>query len=163
MSFDNPATEQDAYCVICHEEAETVALAEALAPLLSDLSLITLKGDLGAGKTTLVRALLGAMGHVGRVKSPTYALVEPYEIGGRDVFHFDLYRLSDPEELDFFGLDDYFTDSSLCLVEWAEKGGDMLPASDLQIELQFQGVSRKVCLTPFSETGRRLVAQLKSR
>lgn len=151
------------FVVECAGELETQAFAAELAPLLGDISLVTLKGNLGAGKTTLVRALLGALGFEGRVKSPTYALVEPYQVDGREIFHFDLYRLSDPEELDYLGLDDYFSDSSLCLVEWAEKGEGMLPAEDLQIELTILGEGREIWLSPRSDAGLLLVAALDNR
>lgn len=136
--------------------------ARRLAPLLDDVLLLTLEGGLGAGKTTLVRALLAALGYEGKVKSPTYALVEPYLISGRDVFHFDLYRLSDPEELDFLGLDDYFTGSSLCLVEWADKGAGMLPEADLNLMIEFADERRHLILTGLSAVGLSAVRELNT-
>lgn len=148
--------------VECIDERASGAFAARLAPLLGDVSLFTLEGDLGAGKTTFVRALLAAMGYEGRVKSPTYALVEPYEIEGREVFHFDLYRLSDPEELDFLGLDDYFTGQSLCLVEWADKGEGMLPTADLKLSIDFAGSGRVLTLRPSSPEGASVIATLGS-
>ncbi len=125
------------------DEAATIALAERLAPLISRLDIVYLRGDLGAGKTTFTRALLRAMGHEGRVKSPTYTLVEPYEIGGREVCHFDLYRLADPEELAYLGFEDYLGSGALCLIEWPARGEGMLPPPDLEIAIFHEGSGRR--------------------
>ncbi len=99
-------------------------------------SLVFLHGDLGAGKTTLVRGLLRAAGVTGAIKSPTYALVEEYSIAERKVFHFDLYRLADSEELEWIGIDDYLNQSALCLIEWPDKGMGILPRADISITLR---------------------------
>ena len=118
------------------DEAGTLALGAALAKVLVPGLVINLIGDLGAGKTTLVRGLLRALGHTGPVRSPTYTLVELYVVSGYIVYHFDFYRFNRPEEWLEAGLDEHFNRESVCLVEWPEKAGDLLPPADLDVMLE---------------------------
>ncbi len=118
---------------------------------------IFLHGDLGAGKTTLVRGLLRALGHRGAVKSPTYTLVEPYDTPAGPVFHFDLYRLGDPEELEYMGIRDYLDGRGLCLVEWPERGAGILPEPQLDLFLDHADAGRLLRVLPHGERGRELM------
>ena len=113
---------------------------------LAPKSLVFLQGDLGAGKTTMVRGFLRAAGYHGVVKSPTYTLVEEYLVGGRKIFHFDLYRLVDPEELEWIGIRDYFDQDCVCFIEWPDKGKGFLPKPDGIITLTAQGDGRALTM-----------------
>ena len=130
------------------------ALGGRFASALGRLKLVTLDGPLGAGKTTLVRGLLHALGHAGTVKSPTFTLVEPYEINARRFYHFDLYRLNNPEELEFLGMRDYLAGSDLCVVEWAERAGRLLPAPDLAVMIAPANGGRDVTVTAHTLQGK---------
>ncbi|HET7371676.1 MAG TPA: tRNA (adenosine(37)-N6)-threonylcarbamoyltransferase complex ATPase subunit type 1 TsaE [Gammaproteobacteria bacterium] len=136
------------------DEAGMVTLGCRLAAALPDNGLvITLRGDLGAGKTTLVRAMLRTLGVTGHVRSPTYTLVEPYETSGRRAYHLDLYRLSDPEELEFLGVRDLDPANDLIFIEWPERGEPLLPSADLAIVIGVaESGGREVDLR--AETGR---------
>lgn len=121
--------------VVLNSEQETEAYGAKLWLTLPEKTIVFLRGSLGAGKTTLVRGFLRAAGYEGAVKSPTYTLVEEYYISGRKIFHFDLYRLKDPEELEWIGIQDYFADNAVCFIEWPEMGAGMLPEADMEIEI----------------------------
>lgn len=112
-------------------EAGLANFAQNFSQCLKPGMMVYLQGDLGAGKTTLVRYVLRALGHQGAVKSPTFTLVEPYELQNYSVYHFDLYRIAEPDELDFIGLRDYITENSLCLIEWPERAKGYLPPADI--------------------------------
>ncbi|MFJ2712745.1 tRNA (adenosine(37)-N6)-threonylcarbamoyltransferase complex ATPase subunit type 1 TsaE [Pseudomonas sp. NPDC087346] len=122
--------------------------------------LIFLEGNLGMGKTTLSRGIIRGLGHVGAVKSPTFTLVEPYEIGDIRAFHFDLYRLVDPEELEYLGIRDYFEDDALCLIEWPDKGAGFLPKPDLTITISPQDSGRSLKILSQSSRGEAWCAAL---
>ncbi|HEY5646101.1 MAG TPA: tRNA (adenosine(37)-N6)-threonylcarbamoyltransferase complex ATPase subunit type 1 TsaE [Pseudomonadales bacterium] len=126
------------------DEAATLSFGAELLEFLAGAPLVFLYGQLGAGKTTLVRGILRALGHEGSVKSPTYTLLEPYEIGGRTIYHFDLYRIGDSEELDFIGIDELMDADAMKLVEWPERASARLPEPDVVIRLSLEGEGRRV-------------------
>lgn len=145
------------------DEHATLKLGKQLAQLCPPTQFtLFLEGELGAGKTTFSRGLLHALGHQGNVKSPTYTLVERYDLTTRTVFHFDLYRLIDPEELDYLGLDDYFNNGSLCLIEWAMQGSEYLPKPDLILEIKYQDHARIAKIHAPSMQGKAVLEQLKN-
>ena len=143
--------------------AITAVLAQQRATEMPDQALlIALQGDLGVGKTTLSRGILTGLGHIGSVKSPTYTLVEPYELSLGTVCHFDFYRLIDAEELEYMGFQDYLVGSRLCLIEWPERGAGFMPEADILIEIIQQGDGRLLTLGGASERAARIISQLDS-
>ncbi len=135
------------------DEAETLQLGALIAAVLQPGLIIYLHGDLGAGKTTLVRGMLNGLGHTGKVKSPTYTLVEPYAISRFNIYHFDLYRFMDEDEWEAAGFRDYFNASSVCLVEWPEKAAHVLPKADLDLMLTPESTGRRLKLHANSSLG----------
>lgn len=135
------------------DEAATLAWAGNLFRVLAPGSVVFLHGNLGAGKTTLVRGALRGGGYEGKVKSPTYTLVEEYCLDGLPVYHFDLYRLADPEELEWMGMRDFLRPDALCFVEWPERGAGTLPVPDLDLFLAVHGTSRLLTATAHTPGG----------
>ena len=141
-------------------ESEQEAIGAHLATAISWPLVAFLYGDLGAGKTTLVRGVMRGLGHVGRVKSPTYTLMEPYRFGERTCYHLDLYRIADPGEIEFLGLRDLLGEATLLLVEWPERGEADLPPPDLEIRIRYAGTGRELCLTACSAAGEAALRRL---
>ena len=147
------------------DEAEMCAFGHRLVETICSEShskgvTLYLNGPLGAGKTTLSRGIIQGLGHKGKVKSPTYTLVEEYRLQDKNIYHFDLYRLSDPEELEFMGIRDYFTENSICLIEWAEKGLGLLAEPDLLVNIDYTNNARNVQLIAKSKLGNNIIKHL---
>lgn len=142
-------------------ESQQEALGATLAGVIKAPCVIYLAGDLGAGKSTLARGLLRGLGYNGRVKSPTYTLMEPYELPSLHCYHFDLYRLADPEELLFLGIEDLLDADALLLVEWPERGEGVLPIADLTLQIFHEGLSRRVEFQPIGEKGVQIINNLQ--
>jgi tRNA threonylcarbamoyladenosine biosynthesis protein TsaE len=121
---------------------------------------VYLHGELGTGKTSLIRGMLRRLGVAGAVKSPTYALVELYVLSRLDLYHFDFYRFTDPREFEDAGFPDHFRGKGVCLVEWPERAGELLPPPDLELTLAYSGGGRKIDACAYSETGERCLEGL---
>jgi tRNA threonylcarbamoyladenosine biosynthesis protein TsaE len=147
--------------IFLSDEAATLALAARFYHALPQGCLVFLWGNLGAGKTAFVRGCLRAAGHAGAVKSPTFTLVEEYVLQGRPVYHFDLYRLADPEELEWMGMRDYLRPDALCFIEWPERGIGVLPTADLDVSITIDGTARHALVTAHSPVGREVLLRLQ--
>jgi len=143
-----------------NSEGEQEALGARLAAVGDAGLLVFLEGDLGAGKTTLTRGFMHGLGHKGPVKSPTYTLIEPYEIGGRKIYHLDLYRVADPGELEYLGLREMLDEDATLLIEWAERGEGWLPRPDLRIVIRHLGQGREVKLEACTPVGEAVLGKL---
>lgn len=146
---------------IIADEAGMLALGAKFAGACGDSAVLFLYGQLGAGKTTFARGFLRGLGYTGKVKSPTYTLVEPYELASTHVYHFDLYRLHNPLELDDMGIRDYFTSQSICLIEWPEVGEGVLPVADVSCYLEIQGDQRHVKIIAHTPIGTTLLERMQ--
>jgi tRNA threonylcarbamoyladenosine biosynthesis protein TsaE len=142
------------------DEAATGRCGARLAACLAPGFRLYLRGELGSGKTTLVRGLLGGLGYRGRVKSPTYTLVELYAVSRLDLYHFDFYRFRDPEEWDGTGFRDYFDSAAACVVEWPERAGDLIPPPDLELVLLHAESGRDIRMRALSAAGERCLMNL---
>ena len=150
----------DERSVFLPDEAATMALGNRLALVIEPGLYVALSGDLGSGKTTLTRGILRGLGYQGKVKSPTYTLVEPYNLSKLDLYHFDFYRLNNPQEWLDAGFRDYFEPRTVCLVEWPERGGDLLPVADLKISLSVEGSGRRIRIAAETEHGKHCLERL---
>ncbi len=149
---------------IIKTEAQMEALGARIAVTCATIGgCVYLNGELGAGKTTLVRGLLRRLGHQGPVKSPTFTLVEPYELNNKCIYHFDLYRVTDVNELELIGLRDYFVPGNLCLVEWPERGEGLLPTADLRIDIRYAEAGRWVRCDALTAPGKLMLTILKDQ
>jgi tRNA threonylcarbamoyladenosine biosynthesis protein TsaE len=141
-------------------EAALLSLANSWGKELAQGAIVYLEGTLGAGKTTFSRGLLHGIGHVGAVKSPTYTLVEPYDVNGNKIYHFDLYRLGHPEELEYLGIRDYLSDDALWLVEWPQRGEGYIPLADITLSLEVKGIGRDLIVNSHTVRGEKLMRRI---
>ena len=148
------------FSAFLQDEAATLAFGEKLALDLQPGLLIGLSGELGSGKTTLARGILRGLGYQGKVKSPTYTLVELYKLSRLDLYHFDLYRFKDSQELLEAGFREYFDSRNVCVVEWPERARDLLPGADLSVSLVEEGKGRRVRIVAHTESGKNCLAAI---
>ena len=158
----NSSPVDPAWTVNVPTEAASAELASRFAALLEPPCVIYLQGDLGAGKTLFTRAYIHALGFEGYVKSPSYGLLETYEVDSKTVLHLDLYRIEDPEELEYLAIRDLYGSSTVLMVEWPDRGEGFLPSPDLVLQFGEKGESRFISCLPFSQHGRELAKKVDS-
>jgi len=141
------------------DESASQSFGKRLARLCQGRWLITFSGPLGAGKTTIIRAFLREKGITGAIKSPSFAIVEPYQLDNEQFYHFDFYRINNPEELEYIGIRDYLTQDSIALIEWPEKAGSYLPPADLNIMLTPNATQRTLTITAATAKGKNLLSR----
>ncbi|HQV23212.1 MAG TPA: tRNA (adenosine(37)-N6)-threonylcarbamoyltransferase complex ATPase subunit type 1 TsaE [Agitococcus sp.] len=146
---------------IAHDEQKQCRFGAALAICLQKGMVVYLSGDLGAGKTTFTRGFLQGLGYTGNVKSPTYTLVESYEFAQLTVYHFDLYRLQDPEELELMGIRDYFNEQSIVIVEWPSKGEPLLPPADIIINMSIVPQGRTLIISASNDKAQQVLSHFQ--
>ncbi|MXP67673.1 tRNA (adenosine(37)-N6)-threonylcarbamoyltransferase complex ATPase subunit type 1 TsaE [Pantoea sp. Aalb] len=150
------------YVIQLFDERETLHLGMQLAQCcIRSKLIIYLYGDLGVGKTTFTRGFLYGLGYKNKIKSPTYTLVESYEVGSRLLHHFDFYRINNPEELELIGICDYFSNNALCIVEWPQQAIGIIPESDLKLKLNYVEIIREVEIKATSDEGKYLVQKFQ--
>lgn len=142
------------------DESQMVRFGRLLGQAARPDATLFLRGNLGMGKTTLSRGVIESFGHQGAVKSPTYTLVEPYRFEQGLVYHFDLYRLADPEELEYLGIRDYFSEQALRLIEWPDRGQGILPQADIELIIDKSGTGRKITVKVNNDKGRQVLTRL---
>ena len=152
---------QDILILFCADDSATQKVGTALAQTIVAPSVLTLTGDIGAGKTTLIRAMLRGLGVKGPIKSPTFALVEPYHLKDRSIIHFDLYRLVDPEELMYLGMRDYLEDEAIICIEWPERAGRYCPEADIAARFEILSEGRLLKLFAHTASGAKLIHQMR--
>ncbi len=159
--IENKPLNQQAFDLL--DEQSSQDFAKRLAACLLPATVITFSGDLGAGKTTIIRAMLRALGIHSAIKSPTFSLVESYDCQHLQIHHFDLYRIQDEHELEYLGFRDYFEKDSVCCIEWPEKAGRAISVIDLRIILSMKGAGRTVRIEAFTAAGNSIMACLKEK
>ena len=169
MSKEHSAMAQSALVIDCRQVTRTYNEGPGKLTIFSDISLevaqgetVAIVGSSGAGKTTLTRGFMRAFGYVGAVKSPTYTLVEPYELENVSIYHFDLYRLADPEELEFMGIRDYFGTGNIALIEWSENGAEYLASPDIVISINIVPTGRQFSVEATSVKGAKILQGCKT-
>jgi tRNA threonylcarbamoyladenosine biosynthesis protein TsaE len=149
--------------MIIASEEELLQIATTLAKVSVTPLVINLKGPLGAGKTTFSRGFMAGLGYIGKVKSPTYTLVETYHLSSVAVHHFDLYRIHDPEELELMGVRDYFNNHSICLIEWPEQGSGYLPEPDIVVSIEILAKGRSIQFFSCSTLGKKMLERFNAK